>query len=340
MRARTAPLIAMGPRLLLHGFTDADPVAMAARAREVEAAGWDGLLLADSQNLTPEVFVALTVAAGATTTLELGPAVTNLVTRHPAVLASAAATLQRVGDGRTVLGVGRGDSALLQVGLAPQPPAEFARDLARLRTYLHGGTVDERGYPARLGWLPRPDDGAVPIQVFASGPRITRVAAELGDRVTVVVGARPELVAARVATAREAGARSVGAYLVVAVEDDACRARNLVRGNVAIFAHFQRHAGDLGTADRAVVGEVTRRWEEATHGVAASAQADALTDSYIDHFAVVGSAAEVTDRLRGLVALGLDHLVLIGASRDVPPEVAREQERRILTAARAAADGA
>ena len=89
----------------------------------------------------------------------------------------------------------------------------------------------------------------------------------------------------------------------------------------------------------AVVGEVTRRWEEATHGVAASAQADALTDDFIDHFAVVGSADEVTDRLRDLIALGLDHLVLIGASRDVPGDVAREQEHRILAAARAAAVG-
>lgn len=326
------------PRLYLHGFPEADPTAMARRARTVEDAGWDGLLLADSQNLTPDVFVALTVAAGATTRLELGTAVANLVTRHPAVLASAAATLHRATGGRALLGVGRGDSALLQVGIEPQAPAAFEHDLGRLRGFLDGATVDEHGYPARIAWLPDPAVSPVPLQVFASGPRLTRAAARLGDRVTLAVGGRAERITARVDEVREAGpSAGVGAYLVVGIEDDPQRARDLVRGNVAIFAHFQRHADDLGAADRAVVGAVTERWQEATHGVAASAQADALTDDFIDHFAVVGDESTVVDRLRDLCALGLDHLVLIGASRDVPAEVARDQEARIVAAARRAA---
>jgi alkanesulfonate monooxygenase SsuD/methylene tetrahydromethanopterin reductase-like flavin-dependent oxidoreductase (luciferase family) len=42
-----------------------------------------------------------------------------------------------------------------------------------------------------------------------------------------------------------------------------------------------------------------------------------LTDDYIDHFAVLGDATTCAGRLRELAALGLSHLVLIGASRDV-----------------------
>jgi alkanesulfonate monooxygenase SsuD/methylene tetrahydromethanopterin reductase-like flavin-dependent oxidoreductase (luciferase family) len=112
------------------------------------------------------------------------------------------------------------------------------------------------------------------------------VAGRLGDRVTITVGARRDLVAARLDTLRQArttegldpASIEVGAYLVAAVDDDLTRARALVRGNVAIFAHFQRHATDLGRADQAVVAAVTERWQEASHGIAVSAQADALTD--------------------------------------------------------------
>ncbi|MHC1559243.1 LLM class flavin-dependent oxidoreductase [Actinomycetospora sp. C-140] len=332
-----------GVRALLHGFPEADPEAMGARARAVEDAGWDGLLLADSQNLAPEVFVALTVAAGATRRIELGPAVTNPVSRHPAVVASAISTLQRVSHGRAVLGLGRGDSALLQIGLEPQSRTDFERDATRIRDYLHGDTVDEAGYGSRLAWL----DGTppVPLQIFASGPRLTRAAATVADRLTVVVGARPERVVAHVELARRArsdagldpDALDVGAYVIVGVDPDRERARRLVRGNVSIFAHFQRGADNLGSDDHAVVSEVTARWQEATHGVAASPQADALTPEFIDDFAVVGDQSTVRDRLRELLDLGLGHVVLIGASRDVPADEADRHTTAMLDVLRAAA---
>ena len=64
------------------------PDGMAAHAAAVEQDGWDGLLLTDSQNLSMDVFASLGIAAAATSTLQLGTAVTNLTTRHPAVVAS------------------------------------------------------------------------------------------------------------------------------------------------------------------------------------------------------------------------------------------------------------
>ena len=81
---------------------------------------------------------------------------------------------------------------------------------------------------------------------------------------------------------------------------------------------------------------MTQRWEEATHGVAASPQADALTDDFVDHFAVVGDHTTVTRQLRELLGLGLGHLVLIGPSRDVPNPEFDAHNAAVLTAARAA----
>jgi 5,10-methylenetetrahydromethanopterin reductase len=88
------------------------PDGMQAHAAAVEEDGWDGLLFTDTQNLSMGVFASLYLAASATSRLKLGTAVTNLVTRHPAVVASAFATLHHVSGGRAHLGVGRGDTAL------------------------------------------------------------------------------------------------------------------------------------------------------------------------------------------------------------------------------------
>jgi alkanesulfonate monooxygenase SsuD/methylene tetrahydromethanopterin reductase-like flavin-dependent oxidoreductase (luciferase family) len=100
------------------------PDGMRKYAAAVEEDGWDGLLFTDTQNLSMEVFASLYLASLATARLKVGTAVTNLVTRHPAVMASAFATLHHVSGGRAHLGVGRGDTALELIGLKP-PSARF-----------------------------------------------------------------------------------------------------------------------------------------------------------------------------------------------------------------------
>src|SRR4051812_50217782 len=90
-------------------------------ARRAESWGFDGLLVADSQNLNADVWIECALAAAATERLVVGPGVTNPVTRHPAVTASAAATLQVVSGGPAGPGLGRGGSAPAGVGRRPGP---------------------------------------------------------------------------------------------------------------------------------------------------------------------------------------------------------------------------
>ena len=111
-------------------------------ARCYEDAGYDGLLFFDTQNLAPEALVSLTAAAKETTTLGLGTGVTNPMTRHAAVAASAFSTLQVVSNGRAYLGIGRGDSALAHLGYAPTPAGAFEKYLSALMSYLRGEAVD------------------------------------------------------------------------------------------------------------------------------------------------------------------------------------------------------
>ena len=119
------------------------------RCRELprpEPGGWrarggPGIGIVDSQCLSGDTYVALAMAAAATSTLRLATAVTNTATRHPAAAASAAASVQAESGGRFVLGIGRGDSALAHLGLAPAPVAQFEHYLQRLQGYLRRDEV-------------------------------------------------------------------------------------------------------------------------------------------------------------------------------------------------------
>ena len=110
-------------------------------AQEIEAAGWDGMLVVDSQNLSGDPYVSLALAAAVTTRIGLGTGVTNSVTRHAAATATAITRVNRVSNGRAVLGIGRGDSALAHLGRAPARLAQFERYLRQLQTYLRGEAV-------------------------------------------------------------------------------------------------------------------------------------------------------------------------------------------------------
>src|SRR5271167_2207102 len=96
----------------------ASPRGSARTAKQLEEAGWDGFLVVDSQNLSGDPYVALAMAAAATSRIGLGTGVTNCVTRHAAATACAIASVDRLSDGRAVLGIGRGDSALAHLGRA------------------------------------------------------------------------------------------------------------------------------------------------------------------------------------------------------------------------------
>src|SRR5215472_7437909 len=114
------------------------PRRMEAVARMVEDLGFASLVFPDSQNLAPEVWGQLMLAAAATSRIRLGPGVSNSVTRDPALTACAALSLQVESQGRAVLGIGRGDSSVQRIGKPLDPLARFERYLREVQAYLRG----------------------------------------------------------------------------------------------------------------------------------------------------------------------------------------------------------
>lgn len=336
------------PEFYLRSYPSPD--GMQAQAAAVEKDGWDGLLFMDSQNLSMDVFGSMYLAASATSRLKLGTAVTNLLTRHPAVVASEFATLHHVSQGRAHIGVGRGDTALELIGVKPPSVRQFEELIEHLQTYLRGEPVDVGGFESRITWLPLEGESKVPVDVFGSGPKVIGVGARLGERVTVTVGAELERVRWAVQTARHARADAgldpeaidVGAFVVVGVGTDQEALDELVRGNASISAHFQRNVtSSLSPSDTAVVEEVTSHYDNYHHGLEHATQSETLPGDFLHQFCVIGPPDECIERLRQLVDLGLSHLVIVGGSRDISVAVRERSDhlvaKEVLPALRALA---
>jgi 5,10-methylenetetrahydromethanopterin reductase len=313
-----------------------EPGTVVAQAQAAERAGWDGVTFTDSQNLCGDPFVAIALAAQETETLRFATGVTNAYTRHPAALAAVAATVQEAANGRFVLGIGRGDTALFHLGMKPMPVARFAALVTDLQRYLAGDTIDINGHPSRIQWLDRARQPKVPLDIAVSGPRMIELASGLAEQVTLAVGADPERVTwaldlARkraVDTGRDPSDISFGAYVNVGCHPDPDVARDIIRGGVAAFAHFSSMPGSDGAGlkdeDKKIVAEVGRRYDSNVHLRNSAAHTEALEPEFIDRFAVVGPPDACAERLRELHALGIERFVVTGASFGAGRDESRE----------------
>ncbi len=337
------------------------PRATVKRAVQAEREGWDGLGLVDSQNLAGDPFIELALAAAATTRIKLGTAVTNPLTRHPAAMATAIATVQAESDGRAVLGIGRGDSALAHLGLAPAPVPYFVRYLERLQGYLRGEDVafdvatdgagevksadalNMAGAPSasRLHWL-RPTQLKVPVDVAATGPKVIAAGALHAERVTFAVGANAARLQWGIDTARAARSSAgidpsgwgIGAYVPVLAHPDRAVARRAIAGVVASYARFSvMHgsvAGPVDSATRDTLHNVHAAYDMHSHFTHGSPQSQVLTDEVIDTFAIAGPPQYCIERLQELVEVGVTKVFVMGGGFRSDPQEASAAHRRLV----------
>ena len=125
-------------------------------ARRIEDLGFDGMGFADTQIIYYDPYVAMGVAARATSRLRLRTMVSTPVTRHPSVMAAAIATVQQESAGRAVLGLGRGDSAATLIGEPAFTGDLFERYIVQVQGYLRGEEVVlDNGTRSRSDWIGR-----------------------------------------------------------------------------------------------------------------------------------------------------------------------------------------
>jgi 5,10-methylenetetrahydromethanopterin reductase len=304
-----------------------------ADARLAEDVGFSLVGVADSQSVFRELYATMALCAQATRRVRIGPAVTNPVTRHPAVAAAGIATIDEIAAGRAFFGLGSGDSAILNLAERPATLADLRAYVETMRMLQARGEAVWRDRVVRLTWAPRP----VPVYLSAEGPRTLELAGEIADGVIVNVGLEPALV--RDAVARvHAGARRAGRDLAAIdlwtlvranVTDDVAAGIDDIRMELASNAHHAfrftlqgKHVpGDLVDAVR----RVQQRYQPAAHealGPSPNArllEAEPALKAYLaNRFAAVGPAADCADKLRAVVAAGIDGLLVTGFVADRP----------------------
>ena len=312
-----------------------DGVQMAVQAEQL---GYDGIVWVDSQNLVPDCYISMALAAHATSHVQLGTGVTNSYTRHAAVNASCIATVQAESGGRAHMGIGRGDSALAHLGMAPHGVGPFERYLEELQAYLRGESVNfvDSDVDA-LGLADTPQAShvryikamgpKVPVDVAATGPRVIQAAARHADRISFNVGADVERTLWGMNVAREARVEAgldpeipFAAYIPLAVHDDPEQAMRIGAGQVSLFARFSNMYGQIvgpTTEQQAkVLTDIHDNYDMHHHARPTSAQADVIPTEFERSFGVFGSPDYCVQRLGELIEIGIDRFIFRGSPLD------------------------
>ena len=318
------------------------PQLVVQRAKEYEASGIAGMVVWDAQSSDGDCYVSLAAAAMATTTLKLGTGVTNPVTRHPAVTASAIASLQAISNGRAVLGIGRGDASLAHIGRAPASVETLSRYTQLVQKYLRGDSIAfeelaefatnapnlsqlDLGHTppnSKLEWLG--DIPKVPVEVSATGPRMIADAAIHADGVMLSVGADLDRLRWGIDLVRSTRANAglnpngipVGAWVNVVAHPDVDIARQLASGWTSVFARFAiMHGKPTGPQTDESIKSLEHLYNDfdlRDQASSSSAQAQGMSQDFIDTYAIVGTADTCVERLRQISDLGIHKVIAVG----------------------------
>ena len=305
-------------------------------ANDIEAMGFDYLLCPDTQNLAPDPYGQLSLAAQATDTLHLGTGVTNPITRDSAVTATAVMTLQQESGGRAICVVGRGDSSAAHIGRPNATTKQLRTCVEQLKAYMSGETVDRDGKESRLRWIQKQDIPPAPVDVACTGPKTIRMAVEAGDRISFAVGSAPERIAWAVTTAaghlekmgRDRSDISIGAFVNLVCDESEPRAiemGRMIAGMVAHFAGMKNAPVDhLPPQLKDLAVHMQSRYDMEHHAQEEASHVAEVTDEFVDWFSICGTPKKCLARLQKIIGLGLDHIYILGGSPVAHPHGERQ----------------
>lgn len=170
-------------------------------ARFADAGGWHGFWLPDHYMLNTgdasivdgpvlEVWGLLPAVAAITSRVRIGPLVSPTSIHHPALLANRAAAIDRVSDGRFVLGMGAGwqINEHHAYGFELEAPADrvsrFEESIQIVRSMLDQPRTTFEGRSYTITDAPNeppPVQERLPILVGTGGPRMLRITARHAD---------------------------------------------------------------------------------------------------------------------------------------------------------------
>lgn len=316
--------------------TTVEPVVRLAQT--AEACGFETAYVGDSQMIWNDVWVTLAACAVGTKRIRLGTGVTNTVTRHPAVTANAAMTLNMLSNGRAVLGIGAGDSAVRTAGLSPAKLPQIRERMEFMRALLEGREVPALRPPEEEGkqtWgrvdavrlLGADKWGKLPLQLAVMGLNSAEAAGEFCDGVIVDghMGGNGEGARATVAAAT-AGARKAGrslqdfrfiAAIDAAIDDDRRKALDKVRPTAARnIARKPYLPSTLGVDHADVVKAVTESYKFYEHLNLEAKHRELIPDEVAMKCCIAGTPADCIAKGKELQAAGITEISIFITSQD------------------------
>jgi probable F420-dependent oxidoreductase len=290
-------------------------------ARRAETFGFSYVWTFDSHILWEEPYVIYSKILDETRKIKIGPMVTNPATRDITVTASVFATLNEMYGNRTVIGIGRGDSAVRVTNGKPVTVGELRQSVLELKGLVNGESVEYKGNNIRLPWA---GESRTDVMVAAYGPKVLALTGEVGDGFILQL-ADPSIAEWTIKAVKDAAAAAgrdpESIYICVAapayVTEDHAHARDQLRWFGGMVGNHvadivERYGDNGGAVPQALTDYIKNRqgYDYNQHGQSGNTHTDFVPDEIIDRFCIIGPPEEHIRRLEELKALGVDQFAL------------------------------
>ncbi len=285
-------------------------------AKLAEQYGFSHVWTFDSHILWQEPYVIYSAILAETNRITVGPCVTNPATRDWTVTASVFATLNEMYGNRTVVGIGRGDSAVRVTNGKPTTLKDLRESIHVIRELGNSRAVEYNGSMLQFPWS---HGSELEVWVAAYGPLALKLTGEVGDGFILQLAdldiAKWMIETVRTA-ADNAGSDPMSIKFCVAapmyIGTDWDHMRNQVRwfggmvGNHV--ADIVAKHGDSSDVPSALTDYIAGRagYDYNSHGKAGNDHVDFVPDEIVDRFCVLGDAKDHIEKLEALKELGVD----------------------------------
>ncbi|CAB4723738.1 unannotated protein [freshwater metagenome] len=314
-------------------------------AKKAEAYGFTYVWTFDSHILWQEPFPIFAQILAETRNVIVGPMVTNPATRDWTVTASLFATLNEMYGNRTVIGIGRGDSAVRVTNGKPTTLATLRESIHVIRELANGRSVEYKDSELRLPWASK---SRAEVWVAAYGPKALALTGEVGDGFILQL-ADPSITEWTIKAVRDA-AEAVGrdpksikicvaapAYVTDGSEAgmahglEQCRWFGGMVGNHV--ADIVERYGDSAPVPKALTDYIKGRkgYDYNEHGKAGNSHTNFVPDEIIDRFCIVGPVEAHVKRLNELRDLGVDQFSVY-LQHDAKDETLRAYGEKVIPA--------
>jgi probable F420-dependent oxidoreductase len=310
-------------------------------ATRAERYGFTHVWTFDSHILWQEPFPIYTQILANTRNVTVGTMVTNPATRDWTVTASVFATLNEMFGNRTVIGIGRGDSAVRVINGKPTTIATLRDAVHVIRELANGRPVEYRGSQVRFPWASK---SRVEVWVAGYGPKALKLIGEVGDGFILQL-ADPDITAWTIGAVRkaaeDAGRDPDDVMICVAapayVGDDLAHARDqcrwfggMVGNHVAdIVARY----GETSEVPKALTEYIKGRegYDYNEHGQVGNVHTQFVPDEIVDRFCILGPVEEHVRRLEELKELGV-HQFAVYLQHDGKDETLQAYGEKVIPA--------